>query len=560
MKIRILLLILYMLSCCCLFAQVSAPSLQGRVRGGSALSSILAHINEQQQEWTITFVSDELRGLEVQVLQVQATYNLPDDVERLTKGLPVQVKVKKATRQIYVQRKPLHAAAQKVPVNLNGTIVDAFTRQAIKDEVTCSLLRPDSTVVMTTKSYEHTDRGNGTIRTFFKFDVPWQPDGHFLVKLETKGYETVYKVTKLVWRSKTVEVSLWNVPMRRTSLTRDEVQLKEVTVTATKIKFYTKGHTLVYNADAFQLQEGSMLDALIAQLPGAELKPDGRIMVNGKFVESLLLNGRDFFKGDNTVLLDNLPAYMVQQVKVYTEESETSRLLGRKVDDGRFVMDVVLKRQYTIGWLANAEAGYGTEERYLGRLFAMRYTPQSRLSLFGNLNNVNDRRKPDGNGGWGDFDVSGGLTSTKRGGLDYSVFDKRDRFQLSGNADVTYTDNENAWGGNSTNFLPAGDVFNVTSSRTNSSNLSISTEHDLKFNFQQKHHAFSLSPTFNYQKSDYNSNFLNGTFDVSSVGDYASVLDSLFSPDWTTTVRHLIRRNGEQAVGNSRRTNGSLSF
>lgn len=29
----------------------------------------------------------------------------------------------------------------------------------------------------------------------------------------------------------------------------------------------------------------------------------------------------------------------------------------------------------------------------------MRYTPQSRLTLFGNLNNVNDRRKPDGNGG-----------------------------------------------------------------------------------------------------------------------------------------------------------------
>ena len=110
----------------------------------------------------------------------------------------------------------------------------------------------------------------------------------------------------------------------------------------------------------------------------------------------------------------------------------------------------------------NAEAGYGTENRYLGRLFAMRYTPQSRLSLFGNLNNVNDRRKPDGNGGCGDFDVSGGLTSTKRGGLDYSVFDKRDRFQLSGNADVTYTDNENAWGGNSTNFLLGGDVFNVT--------------------------------------------------------------------------------------------------
>ncbi len=451
--------------------------------------------------------------------------------------------------------------AQKVPVNFGGTIVDAFTRQAINGEVQCSLLRLDSTVMMTTKSYEHTDQGNGVIRTCFDFEVPEQTGtGHFLVKLEAKGYETVYKAAKLVWKSKPIEIYLWDIPMRRSSQKMFDKQLNEAVVTATKVKFYTKGDTLVYNADAFQLQEGSMLDALVAQLPGAELKPDGRIMVNGKFVESLLLNGRDFFKGDNTVLLDNLPAYMVHQVKVYTEESETSKLLGRKVDDGRFVMDVKLKRQYAIGWLVNAEAGYGTENRYLGRFFAMRYTPQSRLSLFGNLNNVNDRRKPDGNGGWGDFDVSGGLTSTKRGGLDYSVFDKRDRFQLSGNADVTYTDNVNAWGGSSTNFIPGGDVYNVTSSCTNSSNLSISTQHDLKFNFLQKHHAFSLSPSFNYQKSDYNYNFLNGTFGINPVGDYAAVLDSLFSPDWTTTIRHLIRRNGEQAVGNSRTTNGNMSF
>lgn len=453
------------------------------------------------------------------------------------------------------------ATAQKAPVKFGGTIVDAFTRKAINGEVKCSLLLPDSTVMMTTKSYEHTDHGDGTIRTCFNFEVPQQQNGHFIVKLEAKGYETVYKDAKLVWKSKPIEIGLWNVPMRRrTSQTMFDKQLDEVAVTATKVKFYTKGDTLVYNADAFQLQEGSMLDALVAQLPGAELKPDGRIMVNGKFVESLLLNGRDFFKGDNTVLLDNLPAYMVQQVQVYTKESETSKLLGRKVDDGQFVMDVKLKRQYAIGWLANAEGGYGTEDRYLGRFFAMRYTPQSRLALFGNLNNVNDRRKPDGNGEWGDIDVSGGLTSTKRGGVDYSVFDKRDRFQLSGNADVSYTDNENTWGGNSTTFLPGGDVYNVTSSRTNINNLSVSTQHDLKFKFPQKHHAFSLSPSFNYQKSDYNLNYLNGTFGVFPVGDYAAVLDSLFSPDWTTTMRHLIRRNGEQAVGNSRTLDGGLSF
>lgn len=65
---------------------------------------------------------------------------------------------------------------------------------------------------------------------------------------------------------------------------------------ASKVKFYNRGDTLVYNADAFNLAEGSMLDALIQQLPDVELKDNGNIYVNGKYVEELLLNGKHFWR------------------------------------------------------------------------------------------------------------------------------------------------------------------------------------------------------------------------------------------------------------------------
>lgn len=41
--------------------------------------------------------------------------------------------------------------------------------------------------------------------------------------------------------------------------------LPEVTVKATKVKMVMHGDTIVYNADAFNLAEGSMLDALIKE-------------------------------------------------------------------------------------------------------------------------------------------------------------------------------------------------------------------------------------------------------------------------------------------------------
>lgn len=186
--------------------------------------------------------------------------------------------------------------SQKAPTQIDGTVIDAFTRTAIQGEVKVALLNTDSTVIQTVKCEDRIDQGNGQQRKYFTMDVPEQKTVHFILKYTSIGYQNVYKPIKVVWRKRKANVKLWNTSMRRLSIT-EEQQMEEVVVTATKIKFYMKNDTLIFNANAFQLQNGSMLDGLITQLPGAELKPDGRIFVKGRHVESLLLNGRDFLKG-----------------------------------------------------------------------------------------------------------------------------------------------------------------------------------------------------------------------------------------------------------------------
>ncbi len=136
-----------------------------------------------------------------------------------------------------------------------------------------------------------------------------------------------------------------------------ETVLDEATVKATKVKFYVRGDTLVYNADAGRLEEGSVLDALIRQVPGAKLKDDGRIMVNGRLVESLRLNGEEFFRKDRGIILDNLPTYMVHKVQVYEKAGQTSELLGG---------DVRLKKQYNIGWTMSSRRGAHTTATWRG--------------------------------------------------------------------------------------------------------------------------------------------------------------------------------------------------
>ncbi len=371
------------------------------------------------------------------------------------------------------------------------------------------------------------------------FYVPRQ-DAQYVVKFSCEGYETKYLPVRFRPSGRKRNYDFGIVKLRRA---RKEKKLGEATVRATKVKFYMKEDTLVYNADAFQLAEGSMLDALVRQLPGVELKDDGRIFVNGKFVESLLLNGEDFFRGDNTVMLENLPAYMVKDVKVYDKSGDLSEFMGRKVTgDEEYVMDVRLKRQYSVGWIGNVEGGMGTADRYLGRLFALRFTPQSRLSVYGNLNNVNESRKPGTSGQWSPSNMPVGLDATKTGGVDYMVKDKRRRYELSGNAQATHLDRDNYSRTSQTNFLEGGDTWSERMSQILSCNTTVTTSHSWKFNWEKT--MLIVNPNFRYGKYRNWSQSASATFDADP-SDIAGLMDSILRPE----VGGLLRR---MAVNRSR--------
>lgn len=239
--------------------------------------------------------------------------------------------------------------------------------------------------------------------------------------------------------------------------------LNEVTVTATKIKMVMKGDTIVYNADAFQLAEGSVLDELIRQLPGAQLDEGGVIKVNGKQVSSLLVNGRDFFKGDPMVALRNLPAYTVNTVKVYEKEPDYASLVktGDKKPEYPLVMDVNLKKQFNVGWLGNVEGGYGTGNRYIGRAFAMGYTNSTQIGLFANFNNISNTSSAANTGEWNRGWGANGELTLKFFGANVNWEKKQEKYthKIDASAKVTREDRKFENGSASTSYYESGDRY-----------------------------------------------------------------------------------------------------
>ncbi|MCC8147247.1 MAG: carboxypeptidase-like regulatory domain-containing protein [Bacteroidales bacterium] len=223
-----------------------------------------------------------------------------------------------------------------------------FIKGVVREHITykpipfVSILVMDKDSIVLTSGMSDGDEGLNPYQ-FSINNVPLRDS--YILRFSNVGHETTFVPLKL--KKNQTFVDMGNVIMKRSVN-----QLTEVVVNATKIKMVVDKDTVIYNADAFQLSEGSMLDNLIKQLPGVELNEDGQILVNGRFISSLLLNGKDFFKGDPKVALENLPAYMVNKVKVYEKEREDAYLTKNKVDmDKELVMDVNLKKQYSIGLL-----------------------------------------------------------------------------------------------------------------------------------------------------------------------------------------------------------------
>ena len=194
-------------------------------------------------------------------------------------------------------------------------------------------------------------------------------------------------------------------------------------------------------------------------MPGAKLEKDGRIYVNGRFIQSLLVNGQEFFAGNPKLALENLPAYTVNKIKVYNKAGIKSRLMERNMGDNTYVMDVRLKREYATGYMGDLEAGGGTQKRYKLRGFAMKFSDKERMGAFFNINNLNDNQRAELTGEWEPQEVGNGLLTVKNAGVSYVRFLNNERSWVStGNTwQHISTDNESVT--HTQTYLPEGNSF-----------------------------------------------------------------------------------------------------
>lgn len=406
-------------------------------------------------------------------------------------------------------------------VYVHGTLLDYVTHESIPDTngVTVSLLDCDSIELLKTQSVIFPKLPHNYSHFSLKIDTP----GEYILKFENSHYQDLFEPVNLKFDKETKEIDLGDFLLKRNRLK----VLDEVECTATLLKFYFNKDTLVYNTNLFMTQHGFVLEEILKKMPGVVIRDNGEIEINGRKVDAMLLNGKDFFNRDRNTLLQNLPAFMIKDVQVYDKTKDSTSLIKREREFQGYVMNVKLKKEYAIAQLGNLDLAYGTDERYYAKIFGMRFSQIARLSAYIVSNDINKNEWLSSDGRSREQQSGDGYINRIRGGFSYNYDQPRGYCSLDGNAVIEYSDQylENAIA--SHDLYVGEDVFSRKMNNINYYKFSVQTSHRLNL-LENTAWDITISPHLSYKRNNG-----NGTLKSASMNHD---MDVLWGKSWRDSL------------------------
>jgi hypothetical protein len=255
---------------------------------------------------------------------------------------------------------------------IKGKIIDSVGKQPLA-LATVTVFKASDTALITYRL--STPEG--------EFKVPGLPlNVECRVVISFSGYRVHRQTFTLTQDKETLD-------LESISLAPDSKSLDEVMVIAERPPVSVRKDTIEFNATAFKTLPTALVEDLLKKLPGVQVDADGNIVVNGKRVNRILVDGKEFFGNDPKMATRNLPANMIDKVQVSEDKDEAELNPDRPKGDIGQVINLKLKKSVKQGWFGKAYAGGGTDSRYEAGTIVNLFRDTMQVSLLGFANNLN---------------------------------------------------------------------------------------------------------------------------------------------------------------------------
>jgi Outer membrane protein beta-barrel family len=290
---------------------------------------------------------------------------------------------------------------------LKGKLQDSMTLKNLPFG-TITVFRAEDTIIL---SYKLSDpEGNFKI-TNLPLDLKCR------VLISYSGYK-VYRQDLLFSKNKR------EIDLGLLKLSHDSKSLEEILIAAEYPPIIVRNDTIEFNASSFKTLPNALVEDLLKKLPGVNVTKNGEIYLNGKVVNRIIVDGKEFFGRDPKIATRNLPANIIDKVQVMDDNEDIEQNLYLNKADAGKIINLKLKKGVKKGVFGKVYAGIGTVKRYEAGGIANLFRDTLQISLLGYSNNLN---KP----GFGMADVKdiGGFS---RSGYSSSMVSQNGAFALDG--------------------------------------------------------------------------------------------------------------------------------
>lgn len=257
--------------------------------------------------------------------------------------------------------------------SVTGTLLDSLNKKTTLNFATISIFKGADTVLHAYKLSD--DKG--------------------VFKINNLEIGTRYRLVINAWmynvhrQEVTVTVAQPNLSLGNIYLTEKTNNLNEVVIQSERPPIVVRKDTIEFNAESFKTLPSAVVEDLLKKLPGVSIDGDGGIMVNGKPVSKILVDGKEFFGGDQQIATKNLPANIIDKVQL-TDDPEAKRrdpdIVAGNVPQ---IINLKLKRAIKSGAFGKLYAGGGPNKLYETGGIMNFFRDTTQVSVLGYTNNAN---------------------------------------------------------------------------------------------------------------------------------------------------------------------------
>ncbi|MBI4535397.1 MAG: TonB-dependent receptor [Ignavibacteriae bacterium] len=247
--------------------------------------------------------------------------------------------------------------AQEINVGtIRGSVVDDSTDRPLEFVNVLLQAKEDSTTI----TGKATDQ-KGT------FDFADVPTGEHFITFSSIGYQQ--KKT----RAFIIDPTHRHLNLGVVRLIPTDVSLEEVLVTAEKSLYTASIDRKVYNVDQDLMSKTGSASELLQNVPSVEVDIDGNVSLRGSSNVLIMLNGRTspLLRKNSATVLQQMPASSIEKIEVITNPSARYKPEGTSG-----IINIVLKKNTSLGLNGNIAANAGNQDRYNGNV-SVNYNPGS---------------------------------------------------------------------------------------------------------------------------------------------------------------------------------------